>query len=89
MVFYDIKTHNNLFLNKIIDQVDLKDKITDGIMRQFNVVSGTPDECAVILQELIDAGLNLPLMEVVGKTPEQNLQTIRLLGERVLPNIKF
>jgi len=29
------------------------------------------------------------LMEVVGKTPEQNLQTIRFLGERVLPKIKF
>ncbi len=70
-------------------EVDLTEKITNEIMRQFNVVSGTPDECAEILQELIDAGLNLPLMEVVGQTPQQNLQTIRYLGERVLPKIKF
>lgn len=68
---------------------DLTSKITNDIMRQFNVVSGTPEECAEILQELIDAGLNLPLMEVVGNNTDDNLETVRLLGEEVLPRLKF
>ena len=68
---------------------DLTNQITDKTMRQFNVVSGTPEECVVILQDLIDAGLNLPLMEIVGETAEKNLETVRLLGEEVLPLLKF
>lgn len=62
--------------------------VTDEMMRRFTVISGTPDECLEITQELIDAGLNLPLLEVVGKTVEDNLETIRLMGEKVLPRLK-
>ena len=68
---------------------DLTDMITDDIMRKFTVVSGTPAECVEILQELIDAGLNLPLMEVVGTDAGMNLETIRLFGEQVVPNLRF
>jgi 5,10-methylenetetrahydromethanopterin reductase len=68
---------------------DLTAMISDDFMRQFNVVSGTPDECVDILQDLIDAGLNLPLMEVVGEDAAMNLETVRLLGEEVLPKLDF
>jgi 5,10-methylenetetrahydromethanopterin reductase len=62
--------------------------VRDQTMRQFTVIAGTPDECVEILQELVDAGLNLPLMEVVGADQKANLETIRLLGEEVVPNLK-
>ena len=32
--------------------------VTDEMQRKFTVISGTPDECAEITQELVDAGLN-------------------------------
>lgn len=62
--------------------------VTDEMMRRFTVISGTPEECLEITQELVDAGLNLPLLEVVGKTVEDNLETIRLMGAEVLPKLK-
>ena len=62
--------------------------VTDEIMRKFTVISGTPEDCREIVQELIDAGLNTPLLEVVGATQEDNLETIRLMGEEVMPNLK-
>ncbi len=62
--------------------------VTDEIMRAFTVISGTPDECLEITQELVDAGLNLPLLEVVGETEEDNLETIRLMGEKVIPRLR-
>lgn len=68
---------------------DLTGMVSDDFMRQFNVVSGTPEECVVILQDLIDAGLNLPIMEVVGSDADMNLETVRLLGEEVLPKLDF
>jgi 5,10-methylenetetrahydromethanopterin reductase len=58
--------------------------VTDEIQRAFTVISGTPDDCAEITQELIDAGLNTPLLEVVGASEADNLETIRLCGEGVL-----
>jgi len=61
--------------------------VSDEMMRKFTVIAGTPDECVELLQQLIDAGLNLPLMEVVGADREANLQTIRLLGEEVVPRL--
>jgi len=67
---------------------DLVDLVGDDIMRMFTVVAGTPVECVDILQELVDAGLNLPLMEVVGDNVDSNLETIRLLGAEVAPNLK-
>lgn len=69
-----------------------EDKVThlvsDDMMRAFTVISGTPDECLELLQQLVDAGLNLPLMEVVGASEADNLETIRLLGEQVVPRLK-
>jgi len=62
--------------------------VTDEMMRRFTVISGTPEECREITQELIDSGLNLPLLEVVGASEEENLETIRLMGEEVVPNLK-
>lgn len=62
--------------------------VTDEIMRRFTVISGTPDDCLEITQELVDAGLNLPLLEVVGKSTDDNLDTIRLMGSDVLPKLK-
>jgi 5,10-methylenetetrahydromethanopterin reductase len=62
--------------------------VGDDVMRKFTVIAGTPGECVEILQELVDAGLNLPLMEVVGADQEANLETIRLLGEEVVPKLK-
>jgi hypothetical protein len=41
-----------------------------------------------ITQELVDAGLNTPLLEVVGETEADNLETIRLFGEEVLPRLQ-
>jgi 5,10-methylenetetrahydromethanopterin reductase len=67
---------------------DLVDLVGDDFMRKFTVVAGTPAECVDILQELVDAGLNLPLMEVVGDDIDANLETIRLLGAEVAPNLK-
>ena len=62
--------------------------VTDEMQRKFTVISGTPDECLEITQELVDAGLNTPLLEVVGATEEDNLETIRLFGKEVLPRLK-
>ncbi|MEJ8569760.1 LLM class flavin-dependent oxidoreductase [Elongatibacter sediminis] len=62
--------------------------VTDEIMRRFTVISGDPDDCLEITQELVDSGLNLPLLEVVGASEEDNLDSIRLMGEHVVPNLK-
>ena len=62
--------------------------VTDEMQRQFTVISGTPQECLEITQELVDAGLNTPLLEVVGETEADNLETIRLFGEEVLPKLR-
>jgi 5,10-methylenetetrahydromethanopterin reductase len=62
--------------------------VTDEMMRRFTVISGTPDDCLEITQELVDSGLNLPLLEVVGANEEDNLETIRLMGEHVVPKLK-
>lgn len=66
---------------------DVTGLVSDEMMRRFTVVSGTPAECVPILQELIDAGMNLPLMEVVGADREACLETIRLLGTDVVPGL--
>jgi len=66
----------------------LTDLITDQMMKKFAVVAGTPDEALEILQGLVDAGMNLPLMEVVGANEAANLETIRLLASNVLPRLK-
>jgi 5,10-methylenetetrahydromethanopterin reductase len=62
--------------------------VTDEMMRKFTVISGTPDDCLEITQELVDSGLNLPLLEIVGDSEEENLESIRLMGEHVVPNLK-
>jgi 5,10-methylenetetrahydromethanopterin reductase len=62
--------------------------VTDEMQRRFTVITGTPDECLEVTQELIDNGLNLPLLEVVGDSIEENLESIRLYGEEVLPKLK-
>ena len=62
--------------------------VTDEMMRQFTVISGDPDDCLEITQELVDSGLNLPLLEVVGVSEADNLETIRLMGEHVVPKLK-
>jgi hypothetical protein len=58
------------------------------MMRRFTVISGDPDDCLEITQELVDSGLNLPLLEVVGANEEDNLETIRLMGKHVVPKLK-
>ncbi len=67
---------------------DVTHLVTDEMMRKFTVISGTPDDCLEITQELVDAGLNLPLLEVVGESEAYNLEVIRLMGEHVVPNLK-
>lgn len=67
---------------------DVTHLVSDEIQRAFTVISGTPDECVGITQELVDAGLNTPLLEVVGASEADNLETIRLFGEEVLPKLK-
>lgn len=62
--------------------------VNDDMMRAFTVISGNPDECLELLQQLVDAGMNLPLMEVVGASEADNLESIRLLGEHVVPRLK-
>ena len=62
--------------------------VSDEMQRAFTVISGTPDECLEITQELVDAGLNTPLLEIVGASEADNLESIRLFGEHVIPNLK-
>ena len=62
--------------------------VTDVMQRAFTCISGTPDESPGITQNLVDAGLNLPLLEVVGASETDNLESIRLFGEAVLPRLK-
>lgn len=62
--------------------------VTDEMMRRFTVISGDPADCLEITQELVDSGLNLPLLEVVGASEADNLETIRLMGEHVVPRLK-
>lgn len=63
--------------------------VTDEMMRRFTVISGNPAECLEITQELVDSGLNTPLLEVVGASEADNLETIRLMGEHVVPRLKI
>ena len=70
------------------DQERFTQYVTDEMMRKFTVISGTPDDCLEITQELIDAGMNLPLLEVVGASEEDNLESIRLMGEEVVPRLR-
>lgn len=67
---------------------DVTHLVSDDIQRAFTVISGTPEQCLEITQELVDAGLNTPLLEVVGASEEDNLETIRLFGEEVLPKLR-
>ena len=67
---------------------DLTDLVTDAMLRQFGVVAGAPDEALEILQGLVDAGLNLPLMEVVGANEADKLATIDLIAGEIVPNLK-
>ncbi|MBI4564830.1 MAG: LLM class flavin-dependent oxidoreductase [Planctomycetes bacterium] len=66
---------------------DLTEFVSDRILRRFTVVAGTPEECVPVLQELVDAGLDLSLMEVVGADADACLETIRLLGMEVVPRL--
>jgi 5,10-methylenetetrahydromethanopterin reductase len=66
---------------------DLTDLVTDSMLARFGVVAGTPDESAEILQRLVDAGLNLPLMELVGEDEAAVLDAIRLLASDVVPQL--
>ena len=36
----------------------------------------------------VDAGLNTPLLEVVGATEEDNMETVRFFGDEVLRHLK-
>jgi len=67
---------------------DVTHLVNDEMQRAFTVISGTPDECLEITQELVDAGLNTPLLEIVGASEADNLESIRLFGEHVVPNLK-
>lgn len=68
-----------------------QDKVThlvdDEMIRAFQVIAGTPEECRQAMRAQIDAGLNLILSEVVGPSKESHLQTIKLLGEEVVPTL--
>jgi alkanesulfonate monooxygenase SsuD/methylene tetrahydromethanopterin reductase-like flavin-dependent oxidoreductase (luciferase family) len=66
---------------------DVTDLVSDSMLRQFGVVAGTPDEAAEILQGLVDAGLNLPLMELVGEDEQAVLDAIDLLASDVVPQL--
>ena len=67
---------------------ELTDLVTDSMLRRFGVVAGTPDEAAEILQGLVDAGLNLPLMELVGENEQAVLDAIDLLASDVVPQVR-
>ena len=67
---------------------DVTHLVSVEMQRAFTVISGTPEECLEITQELVDAGLNTPLLEVAGASEADNLETIRLFGEEVLPKLK-
>jgi len=61
--------------------------VDDEMIRAFKVVAGTPEQCRDALQSQIDAGLNMPLMEVVGPDKNSHLRTIKLLGEKVVTGL--
>lgn len=63
--------------------------VDDEMIRAFKVIAGTPDQCREALQSQIDAGLNMPLMEVVGPDKESHLRTIHLIGEEVVVDLKI
>jgi alkanesulfonate monooxygenase SsuD/methylene tetrahydromethanopterin reductase-like flavin-dependent oxidoreductase (luciferase family) len=67
---------------------DLTDLVTDDMLRKFAVVAGTPDEAREILQGLLDAGMNLPLMEVVGASQADKLESIDLIASDIVPHLK-
>lgn len=66
---------------------DVRHLVTDEMQRAFTILSGTPEECVEVMQELVDSGLNMPILEVVGENKEDNLETIRLFGEEVIPKV--
>jgi 5,10-methylenetetrahydromethanopterin reductase len=67
---------------------DLTDLVTDDMLRKFAVVAGEPSEALEVLQGLVDAGMNLPLMEVVGNSEADKLETIDLIASDVVPHLK-
>lgn len=66
---------------------ELTDLVTDEMLYKFGVVAGTPDEAARVLQNLVDAGMNLPLMEMVGNDQDAILESITLMAEEVVPQL--
>jgi 5,10-methylenetetrahydromethanopterin reductase len=63
---------------------DLAPYCTDDVLRRTSVVAGTPAECVAILERLGEAGLTLPLLEVVG----DEATSIRLLAREVAPRLR-
>lgn len=59
--------------------------VTDEMLRKTHVITGTPDEAAEILATFLAMGINMPMFEVHGDSPEDKLETIRLLAREVVP----
>ena len=63
----------------------LHDYVSDEMLRKTYVITGTPSEAAQTLATFLSLGVNLPMFEVHGDTPEDKIETIRLLAREVVP----
>ncbi len=63
----------------------LHNYVTDDVLRKTHVITGTPSEAAETLATFLTLGVNMPMFEVHGDTPEDKIETIRLLAREVIP----
>lgn len=63
----------------------LSNYVTDDMLRKTHVITGTPDEAAETLATFMSLGINMPMFEVHGDSPDDKVETIRLLAREVVP----
>lgn len=64
---------------------ELHNYVSDEILRKTYVITGTPEEAAETLATFLTLGVNLPMFEIHGDTPEDKIATIQLLAREVIP----
>jgi 5,10-methylenetetrahydromethanopterin reductase len=62
-----------------------KDRVTDEILDKCRPIAGTPEDCVAAIEEYREAGCTHVMLELWG---DDRLGQLRLLGERVLPQVR-
>lgn len=66
---------------------DIAHLISDEALHKLGVAAGTVDEAAAVIQHLVLAGINLPLIEVVGGSEAVILKGMTHLARDIVPQL--